>query len=223
MQESAFFGNIFVSPPKAYFCNGRDWNRGPVAGRLAGGPYVNPFGTNALCQNNCSAASNDAFGTCGSFTKVVTVFRDFDPYNPYTICNKLNGMCLTVHNSSTSAGALIDVAPPSGSSNQKFYLTRANVTDHDGNYLVRSKSSNLYLDVIGGVTTSGAGLNQWVSNGGNNQLWNFIQVTDSHHLFENQRSQLLVNATNLSSGQNVVQKGSGSYGDGQMWKLTLSP
>ena len=34
MQEGAFFGNIFTSPPQAYFCNGYDWDRGPVAGRI---------------------------------------------------------------------------------------------------------------------------------------------------------------------------------------------
>src|SRR6185503_2625163 len=78
IQESAFFGNIFVSPPKNYFCNGRDWDRGPVAGRLAGGPYVNPYGTNALCANNCSSVGTfgEAFGACGSYSKVITVWRD---------------------------------------------------------------------------------------------------------------------------------------------------
>ena len=47
MQEGAFFGNIFVSPPQAYYCNGYDWDRGPVSGRIGatqtGSPYKNPF------------------------------------------------------------------------------------------------------------------------------------------------------------------------------------
>jgi hypothetical protein len=222
IQESAFFGNIFVSPPKAYFCNGRDWDRAAVAGRLAGGPYVNPYGTNALCQNSCTTVGG-AYGSCGSFTKVITVFRDLDPWNAYTVCNKLTGLCLDIHNNSTSTGGLIDVWPANGANNQKFYFERANIKDHDGNYRLRSKFNNLYVDIIGGVTTSGAGLNQWNNNGGNNQLWNLVQITQGSYLIENERSQLLMNATGLSAGQTVVQKGSGSYGDGQVWKITLSP
>ena len=85
MQESAFFGNIFVNPPKAYYCNGFDWDRGPAAGRIgatqSGSPYSNPFGTNALCKNSCSTVGRvgEAYGSCDGYNNVITVYRDFRP------------------------------------------------------------------------------------------------------------------------------------------------
>ena len=33
-QEGSFFGNIFTSPPQAFYCNGKDFNVGLVPGRL---------------------------------------------------------------------------------------------------------------------------------------------------------------------------------------------
>ena len=36
-QEGSFFGNIFASPPQAYFCNGKDFELGVVPGRLGVG------------------------------------------------------------------------------------------------------------------------------------------------------------------------------------------
>src|SRR2546430_2241652 len=36
-EEGSFFGNIFVSPPKAYYCNGKDFDVGVVPGRIGAG------------------------------------------------------------------------------------------------------------------------------------------------------------------------------------------
>ncbi len=33
-QEGSFFGNVFVNPPEAHFCNGRDFDSATVPGRL---------------------------------------------------------------------------------------------------------------------------------------------------------------------------------------------
>src|SRR6185436_12394159 len=45
--EAAFFGNIFVSPLRAYYCNGPDWERVPVMGRIGAETtdtiFRNPF------------------------------------------------------------------------------------------------------------------------------------------------------------------------------------
>ena len=42
-QEGSFFGNIFVSPPKAYYCNGKDFDSGTVPGRLGVGQSNAPY------------------------------------------------------------------------------------------------------------------------------------------------------------------------------------
>ena len=118
MQEGAFFGNIFVSPPQAYYCNGYDWDRGPVAGRIgantSGSPYKNPFSGAGLCQNNCSVVgyNGEAFANCAGYgNNVVTVFRDFDPGVPYTICNPITNMCIAIKGNSTAAGGVVDIWP----------------------------------------------------------------------------------------------------------------
>jgi hypothetical protein len=228
MQEGAFFGNIFITPPQAYYCNGYDYDRGPAAGRIganqSGSPYWDPFSGAGLCKDNCSVVGyGDAFGSCGGNNNVVTVYRDFDPGVPYTICNKWDNMCLDVQNWQTNAGAVIDMWPANGQANQKFYFERVNTNSHDGNYRIRSAFSNLYLDVSGGSTAAGAGIVQWTNNGGNNQMWNMIQVIQGTYLMENERSRLLLNTQGVAQGTQLVQRGSGSYTDPQMWKLTLAP
>ena len=59
-EEGSFFGNIFVSPPKAFYCNGKDFDVGVVPGRLGAGlgnaPYSNPFGGTGYCRDNCTPA-----------------------------------------------------------------------------------------------------------------------------------------------------------------------
>ena len=61
-QEGSFFGNIFVSPPVANYCNGSDFNSAVVPGRLGaqqvGSPYKNPFTGAGLCSANCVGVTN---------------------------------------------------------------------------------------------------------------------------------------------------------------------
>ena len=83
-QEGSFFGNIFVSPPKMYYCNGRNFDAGVVPGRIgfddqATKPYVDPWGYNAPCSGNCAAAdypyASSGYKACYGFNTVVTVWR----------------------------------------------------------------------------------------------------------------------------------------------------
>ena len=227
MQEGAFFGNIFVSPPQGFYCNGYDSDRGPAAGRIGanqvGSPYHNPFGGAGRCQDNCSVvgANSEAFGSCNGYNNVITVFRDFDPALPYTICNQSSGMCLDVKGNSTSAGAVIDMYPANGGMNQKWVFERVNTNSHDGNYRIRSASSNLYLDVVGSSKAAGGVVDQAMNTGTTNQMWNMIQIVAGSYLMENENSRLLLNTDGIPQGGQIVQNGSGSYDDSQMWKLTL--
>jgi hypothetical protein len=88
-QEGSFYGNIFVSPPKAYYCDGKDFAVGVVAGRIGstqvGAPYINSYSYNgSVCQSkntwtNCSSADSPnaaaGFKACSGFNHIVTVWR----------------------------------------------------------------------------------------------------------------------------------------------------
>jgi hypothetical protein len=228
MQESAFFGNIFVSPPKAYFCNGFDWDRGPVAGRIganqAGAPYVNPFGTNALCKNSCTTvgAIGEAYGSCAGFNNVVTVFRDFDPTLAYNITSVQTGQNMDISHASSSPGAVVDTWAANGGSNQKFFLERVSSTSDSGTYRVHAVGSNLYLDMAGASKGDGGGLIQYGWSGANNQLWNLIQVQGSTYIIANVNSGKLL-AHGAGAGAQVTQHGQGVYSDDQMWQIKIAP
>src|SRR4029077_20750117 len=137
------------------------------------------------------------------------------------ICNQWSGMCLDVKNNSTSAGAMIDIAPANGGTNQKWVFERVNINSHDGNSRIRSASSNLYLDVVNSSKAAGGLVDQWTNNGGTNQLWNMIQSDAGSYPMENENSRPLLNPAGIPQGGQIVQNGSGSYDDRQMWKLTL--
>ncbi|HEX2658370.1 MAG TPA: hypothetical protein VHU40_08865 [Polyangia bacterium] len=88
-QEGSFFGNFFVSPPQAFYCEGKDFAVGVVAGRIGsnqvGAPYTNSFTDNqSLCQSpndvpNCAPADipnqGSGFKACAGFNHVITVWR----------------------------------------------------------------------------------------------------------------------------------------------------
>lgn len=83
-QEGSFFGNIFVSPPKIYYCDGRDFGASVVPGRIGydpvNQPFVNPWGQGARCDDHCSKSPSpyqtSGYGACtGGNSKVITVWR----------------------------------------------------------------------------------------------------------------------------------------------------
>jgi len=82
-QEGSFFGNIFVSPPQAYYCGGRNIEAAAVAGRLGAGsngaPYTDPWGPSGACQDHCIPAESpyaqSGFKNCNGNDAVMTVWR----------------------------------------------------------------------------------------------------------------------------------------------------
>ncbi len=176
-QEGSFFGNVFVNPPKGYFCNGKDFSAGTVPGRLGVGqsnaPYSDPFGTPGPCASSCTASSAktngvaDGFSTCYGYTHVVTVWRNFDVNTQYSICNRENTKCLEVAGSSTSNGAAIQQRVYNGSNNQRWTITQIST----GKYKVINVSSGKALDLTGGATSDNTALVQNSYSGGSSQLW----------------------------------------------------
>jgi hypothetical protein len=143
-QEGAFFGNIFVSPPAAYYCNGRSIGRGVVPGRIGatqtGSPYQNPFADPGMCASACvpSASSHfeakltpliashgsDGYTSCATWNHVVTVYREFDAATDYKVCTVSSGLCLTVRGNSTDEGAFVDQFAYTNQPGQRFRITR---------------------------------------------------------------------------------------------------
>jgi hypothetical protein len=78
-QEGSFFGNIFISPPRMYYCNGRDYDVSTVPGRIGYDtsvrPYVNPWGYDALCDSKCGKANTAGYADCYGYKQVITVWR----------------------------------------------------------------------------------------------------------------------------------------------------
>jgi hypothetical protein len=82
-QEGSFFGNIFVSPPVMYYCNGRNYNVDVVPGRVGSGntnaPYVDPWGYNTYCDKYCTASdypnTTSGYKACAGYNAVITVWR----------------------------------------------------------------------------------------------------------------------------------------------------
>jgi hypothetical protein len=95
--EGSFFGNVFMmgahgtDPAKApmYYCTGPKYNVNAPSGRIGSSqtnpPYVDPWGSNASCNDvsRCAAADypngSHGFKSCNGWNNVVTVWRQSTP------------------------------------------------------------------------------------------------------------------------------------------------
>jgi hypothetical protein len=174
-QEGSFFGNIFVSPPRGYFCNGKDFSAGTVPGRLGVGqsnaPYFDPFGTPGPCASSCATSYSstngvaDGYSSCYGYSHVVTVWRNFDVNTQYSICDRETGKCIGA--ASTSTGAAVQVGSYYGSSNQRWTIGQIS----PGKYKIINVASGKALDLNGGSTNDNTALVQNSYSGTSSQLW----------------------------------------------------
>jgi hypothetical protein len=187
-QEGSFFGNIFASPPQAYFCNGKDFELGVVPGRLGAGqaaaPYKNPFPGTGYCQDYCTGApsphTGDGYQACYGFNHVVTVWRNFDPATSYKICNRADGRCLDTVFGGTADLTRITTTKYTGTSSQKWRIVQFS----PGNYKLTNAKAGRVLDVWGGVPIEGVETLLFdASNLATSQLWNFLPTGDGNYRF----------------------------------------
>ncbi len=228
-QEGSFFGNVFVNPPKGYYCDGKDFASGTVPGRLGVGqtnaPYTNPFGTPSLCSSYCFASTSktnnvaDGYSACFGYTHVVTVWRNFDVNTQYKIVNKQNGKALTVGGSSTVAGAVIAQSTYAGTASQKWTITQIAA----GKYKVVNVNSGKALDLAGASTADGAGLIQSTYSGAASQLWAFQSLADQAGNYEVSPSSKLASTvwpvSGLSGEGAPVQVTTYNTNDSQKWQI----
>jgi len=84
-QEGSFMGNLFTSPPIAYYCNGRDWDISIVPGRIGANQVNAPYkmipGEPSYCQDFCTPSDSytngkpDGYKACAGNNQIVTVWR----------------------------------------------------------------------------------------------------------------------------------------------------
>lgn len=82
-QEGAFFGDIFTSPPYAYYCGGKDLGVSPIPGRIGSAqvtpPYVDAYGTKGLCLPACTPADyphqGEGVKACSGWNEVINVWH----------------------------------------------------------------------------------------------------------------------------------------------------
>lgn len=240
-QEGSFFGNLFVSPPHAYFCNGKDFDRGVVPGRLGanqvGAPYINGLATfngtanlDSLCFSggwwDCVQAAaphdRDGFAKCSAYTHVVTVWRDFDPSTRYKITNKLSGKVM-------DAGAVAyDGAPMRqktyvGSNSQKWAIRNVS----SGLYNVINTGSGKSLDISGLRTTDGTALILSTPNGQSSQLFRFTSLGDGTGYLKvtpgsNSNASLSPPPGSFNVDGASIQEWGWTSGDQQQWQVLLA-
>ncbi|HET6146993.1 MAG TPA: RICIN domain-containing protein [Polyangia bacterium] len=225
-QEGSFFGNIFTNPPKAYFCNGKDFDQGAVPGRLgagqSGAPYTNPFGSGAYCKDRCTAAdypsNNDGYKSCNGFNHVVTVWRNFDPNTDYKVCARHSGKCLDVMGASTANYAQLIQYYQNYQNNQKWRITQVS----PGKYNFKNVNSGKLLDINGGWTGDGAQLIQYQATGSANQQWSFTPTGDGFYKFSpgtQPAGSLDVKEYSTADGA-IVQQWTWNNQYNQQWSIT---
>ena len=232
-QEGTFYGNIFQSPPKAYYCDGRDHAFGVVPGRLGANqtnsPYTNPLGPDVLCKDRCKVAGGadgtDGFSSCPgigdeSFTRVVTVYRNFDPSTLYKICNRMSGLCLDVAPPGEEAGdgaPILEQPYDSAFFGQKWLVTMPS----PGQYQVTNFATGLAL------SSSGSAMMLHPFMGASTQLWAFRSMADGTGydqiipLSSDAGSVTAPNNGSSTPGQ-TIGLSTWLYNDAQKWVLSIA-
>jgi hypothetical protein len=83
LQEGAFFGDIFTSPPAAYYCGGRDFGVKPIPGRIGSAqgptPYSDIYGNKGLCAPHCTPAdiphADEGWKACSGWNEVINIWH----------------------------------------------------------------------------------------------------------------------------------------------------
>ncbi len=225
-QEGSFFGNIFTSPPTANYCNGKDFDKGLVAGRIgatAGSPYVNPFASGTTyCKDHCTAQDqpnqDDGYKACNGWNHVVTVWRNFDPNTDYKVCNRATGKCLNVDGGSTGDGAKV-VQSTYASSNTSMRWRM--VQTAPGQYKFTNKKSGKVMDIFGQSTANGTALIQYTSYNTTNQRFSFTPTGDGFYKFSpvsNTAASLDVPGWSATENLPILQYTYGG-GNNQQWNI----
>jgi len=136
VQEGAYFGDVMRANSDgtvhAWYCNGRDWTKAVVPGRLGAdktsGIYTNPFGQDALCDDYCTKYGTDGYTSCNGVSNPITVWRQ-SSYNPvfddnyvYRLVSVSSGLTMDVYGWGSGENTTIDQYANTGGANQHFRI-----------------------------------------------------------------------------------------------------
>jgi hypothetical protein len=238
--ESAFFGNLFLSTGiKAYYCNGPDYERTPVAGRIGAETsttiFRNPYSGEGMCNDNCYSNA-DGYTSCSSYRHPVTVYRDLDVQNSYSICegegygySGYTPSCLA-HSSSSSSTVTL-ATPSSTSTSQRWKFERYSTSTSEGRYRIKNVYTGKYLQ----VATTTSSLSAASSSTSTGQQWNLKEIklgvlANGSFGIQNYGSGKYIDDGTYSNGSSPTQTTKPTSGCaeapdcwyvGQAWKLKL--
>lgn len=99
-------------------------------------------------------------------------------------------------------------------------------TDYSGIYEIRSKNSQLVMDVYGGGRENATNIIQWPRHGGLNQQWSVVQTGDGYYTVTsvlNPQFSVDVYGGGTSIGNRVIQYWSRPWQINQKWRLVRMP
>ncbi|MDX3128756.1 RICIN domain-containing protein [Streptomyces europaeiscabiei] len=84
-----------------------------------------------------------------------------------------SGKALDINAASTWPGTQLRLGTPSGSVSQQWLIAPAG----SGSYTIESRSNGYKADVYKAQTTDGTPIDQWYTNGSNNQRWKSVKIS----------------------------------------------
>lgn len=168
--------------------------------RSALGTYVNLKWGNAEDGNVVWTYTNDKSNAM-KWRLNTSTFQPI-PDGTYNIFSQLNGMTLSIRESSLSNWGNAQIETNTDSSSQKFEITYMG----NGYYKIVNEYSGKALDIWNGLSDSGTNVQQYEWNGSNAQLWKFVEIGDGSYYIKSKLGTVLnvenagtMNGTNVDS------------------------
>jgi len=210
VQEAAYFGSVMRAASDgrvhAWYCEGRDYKRGIVPGRLgagdASGIYTNPWGAGELCDNHCTKYGTDGYTSCNGVANPITVWRQAS-YNPvfddnyvYKLINVSSHLALDVAGNNTGENAIVDQWYENGGTNQQFRIIQVATSQWK---IVGVASGKVITNRNG--SSANALMNSY--NGGATDNW-AIDDHNGHFIIRNKSTNAYLRSVNTGAGSVVA-------------------
>lgn len=225
-QEGAYFGNVMKTGSNgalgAYYCNGRDYQKGIVPGRLGADDsssfYKNPFGKDALCDNYCTKHTTtksdgtsvvDGYTSCNGIANPITIWRKAS-YNPvfddnyiYQLVSASSHLAVDVWGWGTAEGNPIAQYTNLNGTNQHFRIIQVassqwKIVDMNSGKVITNR--NGATANVGLNTYSGAATDNWALDDHNGHFIVRNKATNSYLHSPNGSAGAYLNVTNAYSG-----------------------
>jgi len=225
VQEGSYFGDVMRANSDgtvhAWYCEGRDYKKGIVPGRLgAGDPsgiYKNPWGAGALCDDHCVKYGSDGYTSCNGVANPITVWRQAS-YNPvfddnyiYRLVNVGSKMTLDIANNYTGDNGVVDQWYDNGGSNQHFQIVQVASSQWK---IVSVQSGKAMTDRNG--SSANVLMNSY--NGTSTDNW-AIDDHNGHFIIRNKSTNAYLRSTSGSAGAAISVTTSYSGGPETDWDL----